>query len=274
MLGVGVGLGNVFTLDVNALVIAAHRFVHHVGDAKTDFRVQGYAPVILKRLADLVVADRTIAWQFMWERAHIARALNIVLPSKWVNTNPHTANVAGGHSQVRHANNHGRALRMFGNAKAIINTGIPFRGIEAGGGHNILRQNAGYPGDLPGRVFGPRGKCLPFFECVFLTARINIFLVNQAFGHDHMRKSIDHGNIRAGLKRQVVVGLNMRGRAHQLYFAGVEDDQLGAIAQPPFHAAGKNRVRIGRIGADYHDDVTICNAFKILGACRRTKRFA
>ena len=82
-----------------------------------------------------------------------------------------------------------------------------------------------------------------------------------------MRKRGHHGDIGAGPQRQMVVGLDMR-RAHEIDAARIEDDQLGALAQPLLHARGEHGVPVGRVGANDHDDVGMLDRVEILGAGR------
>ena len=77
----------------------------------------------------------------MGEGAHVARALHIVLAAQGID--PHTAppDVACQHRQIGHAHDHGRALAVFGNAKAIINRCIAACGIKPGRTPNGFRLN-------------------------------------------------------------------------------------------------------------------------------------
>ena len=60
-------------------------------------------------------------------------------------------------------------------------------------------------------------------------------------------------------------GLDMR-RTHQINAARVDDDQLRALPQAAFHPAGKDRVRVGRVGADHEDHVRLHHRVEILRA--------
>jgi hypothetical protein len=45
------------------------------------------------------------------------------------------------------------------------------------------------------------------------------------------------------------------GRADDIGAARIDDDQLGALAQPLLQARGKDRMAIGRVGADDDHDI-------------------
>ena len=110
MLGVGVGLHDVFALAVQAQKRAVHGSVKHIGDAQTWFGAQGHAPSAFKQSACGRVRDVTVAWQLVREAAHVASALHIVLTAQGVHAHAFTTHHATGHGQVGNANHHGRAL--------------------------------------------------------------------------------------------------------------------------------------------------------------------
>ena len=82
-----------------------------------------------------------------------------------------------------------------------------------------------------------------------------------------MRHRGQHGDVGAGLQRQMIAGLDM-GRAHHVDPARIDDDQLRALAQPPLHPRGEDRVAVGRVGADHDHHVAGLDAVEILGAGR------
>ncbi|MNE97386.1 hypothetical protein D3C80_1957220 [compost metagenome] len=59
--------------------------------------------------------------------------------------------------------------------------------------------------------------------------------VEQTFGNDDVGKGCQHRNIRSGLQRQMERRLQMR-RANEIDAARIDDDQLGALAQPLLQA--------------------------------------
>ena len=63
-------------------------------------------------------------------------------------------------------------------------------------------------------------------------------------------------------------------RAHQIDAARIDDDQLRALAQPLLHARGEDRMRVGRIGADHHDDIGLVDRVEILRAGRGAEGLA
>ena len=57
-------------------------------------------------------------------------------------------------------------------------------------------------------------------------------------------------------------------RAHQIDAARIDDDELGALAQPLLHLRGEHGMGVGRIGADDQDDVGLVDRIEILRAGR------
>src|SRR5690606_34724527 len=74
-----------------------------------------------------------------------------------------------------------------------------------------------------------------------------------------------HRDVGAGLERQVMRRLDV-GRADEVDPARVDHDQLGALAQAALHAAGEDRVGVGRVGADHHHHVGVHDRIEVLRA--------
>ena len=144
MLGVGIGLGDVLTLDEECLELAHHGGVEHVGDAHAGIAAQLRAPQRLELLAHRIVGDVAVARQLVGEGAHVARALDVVLPSQRVDPDAVAADVAGRHGEVGHRHDHGRALAVFGDAQAVVDGGVGACGEETGSRTELL---GGYAGD-------------------------------------------------------------------------------------------------------------------------------
>ena len=75
------------------------------------------------------------------------------------------------------------------------------------------------------------------------------------------------GDIGAGAQRQVMGCLDMR-RGDHVDAARIDDDQLGALAQPLLQPRGKDRMAVGRVGADDDDDIGVLDRIEILRAGR------
>src|SRR5699024_8854410 len=65
-----------------------------------------------------------ITGKFVGERSHVTRALNIILSTQWVDANTFTAEVASCHRQVCNTHDHGRALAVLGDTKAIVDSAV------------------------------------------------------------------------------------------------------------------------------------------------------
>ena len=55
---------------------------------------------------------------------------------------------------------------------------------------------------------------------------------------------------------------------------GSIDDELRALAEPPLHARGEDRVRIGRVRTDDDDDVAAFDRLEVLCASRGAEGLA
>src|SRR3546814_14984989 len=60
-------------------------------------------------------------------------------------------------------------------------------------------------------------------------------------------------------------------RFHQVDASRIDDDQLRALAQTPFHPACEDRMAIGGVCADDKDNVRLADAVEILRAGRRSE---
>ena len=141
MIGVGIRLGNVFALDKNAFKSTFDRFIQHIRNSKTRFRIKVCLPGLFKLFPNRIIGHMAIARQFMGERPHIAGTLNIVLAAQGVKPDAFATHVARGHNQIGHAHNHGGTLTVFGHTKPVINGTIAARCKKSGGGANVLGGN-------------------------------------------------------------------------------------------------------------------------------------
>ncbi len=107
----------------------------------------------------------------------------------------------------------------------------------------------------------------PLLEGRQVAALLDVRLIHQAFGDDHVRERIDHGDVGARPQRQMVIGLNVR-RLDQIDAPRIDDDQPRAFAQPALHVRGEHRMRVGGVRADHHDDVGCFDGIEILRAGR------
>ena len=78
-------------------------------------------------------------------------------------------------------------------------------------------------------------------------------------------KGGQHGDIGAGLQGEVVRRLDARA-LHQIDAARIDDDQLGALAQPLLQPRAEDRMTVGRVGADDDDDVGLLHRVEVLRA--------
>ena len=257
MLGVGIGLRDVLALDVEALEAAVDRRVEHVGDAQARLALRARTPQACSNmLAHGVVGDVAVAGELVRERAHVAGALHVVLAAQRIHADAVAADIAGRHGEVGHAHHHRRALAVLGDAEAVVDRRIAAGGVEPGGGAQLGRRHAGDRLRRLRRILRRGDETRASVLNVLGVAALgDIGLVDQAFGDDDMRRcALMIATLVPGPKLQMMLGLDMR-RVHQVDAARVDDDQLGALAQPPLHARGEHRMGVGRVGADHQDHV-------------------
>ena len=111
-------------------------------------------------------------------------------------------------------------------------------------------------------------------KCVGLAALGDEPVVDEIFGDDHVGQCVDDGDVGArAAAAGSSGGLDVR-RAHEVDATRVDDDQLGAVAQPALHPRREHRVGIGGIGADQQDHVGLLDRLEVLRAGRRAERAA
>ena len=77
-----------------------------------------------------------------------------------------------------------------------------------------------------------------------------VVLVDEPLGEEHVEQPVDERDVGAGPQRQVLVGDHRR-----LGDAGVDDDDLRSVrAHEPW---GEQRVVVGHVGAEEHDEVGV-----------------
>ncbi len=264
---VGIGLRDVFALHVQRHEGMVVRGVEHVGDAQARLRVQLHAPGRLEQRPRRFVRNVAIAGIFVRERAHVARALHVVLAAQGIHADAVASDIARRHGEIGHADDHRRTLAVLGDAEPVIDRAVAGGRVKPRRLANFLRRHAGDFFHRFGRILGPQDEVAPVLEVLYVAAFANEFLVDQAFLRDGVGNRVDHRHVCARLQRQMVRGLDM-GHAHQIDAARIDHDHFRAFANAPLHARSEHGMGIGRIGADNHDDVGIPHRIEILRACR------
>src|SRR5262249_25155768 len=159
-----------FALDVDALERAVDGGVEHVGDTQAGLLLELDAPVRLEELAGRVDRDMAIAGKLVRERAHVTRALHVVLAAERVYPYAGPANVAGRHAKVGNAHHCGRALAVLGDAETVIDRAVAARGKEPCRGTDGLGRHAGDPGYRLRAVLRVRDEFRPMLEGIDLAA--------------------------------------------------------------------------------------------------------
>jgi hypothetical protein len=209
MLGVGIGLKDVLALDVDTLERAIERGVDHVGNAQAWLGIERLTPERLEHFERRRLREMAVARQLVGERAHVAGALNIVLPAERVHADALAADIAGGHGEIGDGDHRGRALAVLGHAEAVIDGAVAAGGVEPGGAPDEFGGNAGDLLHFLRAVARLRHELGPLLKLVPIAALAHELLVDQPLGDDDMGERSDHGDVGAGLQPQVVGRLDM-----------------------------------------------------------------
>ena len=267
MFGVGIGLGDILALHIDALEAPRHGLVEHVGNAHAGLVIQRHAPEGFEQLARGLVRHMAIAGELVRKGAHVAGALHIILPAQRIHANALAAKIARRHRQIGHAHDHGGALAVFGDAKPVIDGAIAPGCEEPRGGAHIGGFHAGDRFNRFGRIFRARDEARPCLEISEIAALAHKGFIDEALGHDDMGEGVDHGHVGAGQQRQMIGGLHM-GRLDEIDAARVHHDELRTLPQAPLHARGEDGMGVRGIGADDEDHIGLLDRFEILRASR------
>ncbi len=209
----------------------------------------------------------------MRETAHVAGALDVVLTPQRVHADALAPDIAGCHGQIGDGHNRGTALAMLGDAETIVDRAVATRRVETCSGAYLVRPHPGQRLDGFRRAGRFRYEHRPVSELVPVAPLADEGFVVQFLGYDHMRESGQHRDVGARPQRQMMLRHDMR-RLDQISPARIDHDQLRALTQPLLHAAGEDRMSVGRIGADDEDDISLHHAVEVLRARRRAKGLA
>ena len=216
---VGIRLGDVLALQVEALERAVDRLVHHVGDAQARLVAELHAPESLEHLPGRVVRDVPVAGELVRERAHVAGALHVVLAAQRIHPHALAADVAGRHGEIGDRHHRGRPLRVLGDAEAVVDRAVAACRVEPRRPAQLLGIDAGRRGGRFRRMALLGDEARPGFEIVPVATLRDEGFVHQAFGHDHMR----HGGERR--RRSFPASARGDGRPRR---AGSSPDRCGA----------------------------------------------
>ena len=131
-----------------------------------------------------LVGDVAVARVLVRERAHVARALHVVLAAQRVHADAFAADVAGRHGEVGHGHDHGRALAVLGDAEAVVDGRVAAGGEQAGGFADLLGRHAGDRLQRFGRMLRLLDELFPADEVVLLAAAATKLAVDQVLGRD------------------------------------------------------------------------------------------
>ncbi|MOA01830.1 hypothetical protein D3C78_1212560 [compost metagenome] len=195
-----------------------------------------------------------VAWQLVGEGAHVAGALDVVLPAQRVHPDAFAADVAGGHGKVGDAHHRRAALAVLSDAEAVVDRRVATGGVEPCGGADLFGGHATDRAQHLGGVLRQTDEVAPVGEVRRLAALLDEALVDQPLGDDHVGQRVEHGHVGARPQLQVQLGAGMRA-VDQVDAPRVDDDQPRAFTQAPLELGAEHRVGVGGVGADHQDDV-------------------
>ena len=115
-------------------------------------------------MADGVVRDVAIAGELVWERAHVARALHVVLAPERIDANALAADVARRHGEVSDTHHHRGALTVLGDAEAVVDGCVATARVQPGCCSQVLGRHAGDRLGRLGAVLGIGDESRPTLE--------------------------------------------------------------------------------------------------------------
>ena len=221
MRGVGIAHHRVFPHDVEGPDLPPERRRHHLPDRQTGLVVEPLNPPgLLELLPRGRIRHRLIAGKHVGKGAHVAGALDVVLPPQRVDPRGRPSDMAGQHGEARTGFDVVRARRVLGDAHGVDDHRLVGRGVHPG---RLLQIMAIDPGNLfhdPGAVTADEG--LELLES--LCPVFNVLPVKEALFDDDVHHPVQNGDIRADILPQV-----QRGKPGQLDLPRIDEKQLRTI---------------------------------------------
>ena len=203
----------------------------------------------------------------MRERAHVAGALHVVLAAQRIHADAFAADVSGRHGEIGDRHDRGRALAVLGDAEPVIDRAIAAGGVETRGRAQLARIDAARLRRRLGRMTRIGDEARPGLEIGEIAAFADERLVDEALGDDDMRQGVEDGDIGSGLQGEMIVGLDVRLLTRSMR-RGSMTMRRAPARRRFFMRDAKNRMRVGRIGADDDHDIRLVDRLEILRARR------
>ena len=128
-----------------------------------------------------------IAGKLVRKAAHVASALDVILPAQRIHADTAPPDVAGCHCEVSDCHNSRAALRMLGNAQTVIDRAVAAVCIKPRRFAQFVSIDQRDRLQIFGAVARMRNKFGPMAIFVPVAAFADKRFVCQALSHDHMR---------------------------------------------------------------------------------------
>ena len=259
---VRVGDRRVLADDVERVERALGGGLQHLGHVQAARRREADAPALLERAPLGRIEDVLEAGQAERHRAHVAAALDVVLPAQGIEPGAETPDVAGEERQVDERVDVVDRVVVLGDPEGPADDGAVGRRVAARDPADLLGGDAGLALRPLGRGGGDRRAEL----LVAAGAVVDEPGVLKALGDDDVRDGVGEGDVRAHAEGDVLVGpAGARGPA------GVDDHQVGAVPLPLEHVLEHDRMRLAGVRAPEHEDVRLLQLLVGRGAASGTE---
>ena len=264
VLDVGVGERGIFAHHPHRFDLARFQSVDHFDEGQADFFGQFFhAPGLAELFLDLGLVDRLIGREHVWKRAHVARALHVVLSAQGVDAAAGFADVTGQHRQISRLPDVLDAGGVLGDAHGEEDGGFVRFGVE------MRRLDQFIGRDAADLLDALRGVVRHFFfeRLEALGALFDEGLVRQPVADDDVHHAVNPGQVGAGFLAQVQVG-DLR----DLRKARIRHDEFRPLLLHLHQVCADDGMLFGGVRADDQRHVRLFQVGERIGHRSRTER--
>ena len=251
--GIGLGVGGVLADHVERAQVAALHRVEHLGQVPSVLRDDRHAPRALEPLArGRVLLDVLEPGQLVGDRAHVAAALDVVLPAERVDAAPVHADVAGQQAEVDQRQH-------------VVDRVVVLRDPERPADHRAIGFRVGVRdllddlGRNPGHGLTSLQRPVHHGRLVRLEPGGRVLderVVLQVVDDDLARDRVGKCDVAAHVDAEPQVS-PLRG----LRPARIDDDHLGSVVDPLEDVVEEDRMRRSRVRPPHQDEIGVLDLF-------------